>query len=189
MVEKIPMPQSVDEMLKFWLVDARKHTEKNEHAASHFERRGTFFGYITAVFSALAAATLFASFAELVDPSRRHYVEIFGIIFGIASTAIATVNASSNYASLAQKYRARSGQYRSTTRDLELIEALLAEGHPGIDGQSLENLIRQAEDKLNSIEMDKEAPAIPKRVDARVEKRFSEFEFVTRADDLKGAVG
>ena len=189
MIEKIPRPESVDEMLKFWLVGARKRVEKNERAASRFERRGVLLGYATAVFSAAATAALLASLAELIDPSEKHYVELLGIVFGIASTAIATVNTSSNYASSAQKYRAKAGQYKPTLRDLELITALLAEGHPDIDGQSLERLVRQAEGKLDEIETDREALAIPRQIDAQVEKRFSEFEFVTRADDLKGEVG
>jgi hypothetical protein len=186
MIKKIPRPESVDEMLKFWLVGARKRTEKNERAALHFERRGMFFGYATAVLSAITATTIFASLANLVDPSRRYYIEIVGIVFGIASTAIATISTSSDYANSAQKYRTRAGQYKSTIRDLELITALLAEGHQGIDGQSLESLIRQAEDKLNTIEMDKEAPVVPQQIDMQVEERFAEFEFVLKADDLKG---
>jgi hypothetical protein len=189
MTEKIPRPESVDEMLRFWLVGARKRVAKNERAASRLERRGVLLGYATAVSSAVAAAALLASLAELVDPSRKHPVELLGLVFGIASTAIAAVNTSSDYASSARKYRAKAGQYKSTVRDLELVAALLAEGHSGIDGQSLEGLIRQAEDKLNDIEANREAPVIPRPIDAQVEKRFSEFEFVTRAEDLKGAAG
>lgn len=176
-MEKIFAPDEPREVVRGWLIHARKAWKKQDEAARRMEAQYRRVGVASVVLSAVVGASIFASLESAYEPWSR-------IAAGIASICAAVLSGLltfHRYEERAEKHRAAAVSYKAALRALERTHT--PAGAPPADGEALDRIEAQLD------ELEKSAPVVPQDVDRAAEASYGVYEFVARASDLRRGDG
>jgi hypothetical protein len=172
-MERIFAPEERRELIRGWLIHARKGWKKHEMAARRLESRYRTLGVISVTLSAVVGASLFASLEADYGPWGR----ITAGIVSIAAAALASLITFNRYAERTEHHRAAAARYKLALRELERTYAQPHDSEP--DQATLDKIQGEFDD------LEKSAPVVPEEVDRAVEDHYQVYEFVAKAADLR----
>lgn len=169
-MEKIFAPEQGREVVRGWLIHARKSWKKHEAAARRLELQYRKVGIASIVLSAIVGASVFASLEAAYEPWSR----IIAGIISIAASVLSSLITFHRYEERTEKHRAAGADYKAALRALERMHA---------DKSILDqDNINRIEEKLD--ELEKSAPVVPEGINHAVEQRYEDYDFVANARDL-----
>lgn len=176
--EKIFAPEKSRELIRGWLIHARKGWKKQEKAARRLESQYRGIGIASVTLSAVTGASLFSSLEKLHEPWSR----IIAGILSIAASVLASLITFQRYEERTEKHRAASVSYKNATRTLERMHTVLHE--QGLDRLDQEGLNR-IDYQLG--EFEKVAPVVPDDINGVIEKAYEVYKFEPEAEKLRPA--
>ncbi len=162
---KIFAPEEVPELLRGWLVHARKEWKKHGEAARRLESQYRKVGDASVISSAIVGASLFASLETAYEPWGR----IFAGILSISASVLSSLITFHRYEERTEKHRKAGVDHKAALRTLERMHATLKTSMPDPDS------ITKIEQNLD--ELEKSAPVVPQDIDSCVEQRYKEYTF------------
>jgi Protein of unknown function (DUF4231) len=172
-MEKIFAPEESRELLRGWLIHARKGWKKHEEAARRLESRYRKVGVVSIILSAIVGASLFTSLEAWYEPWSR----IFAGIVSILASVLASLITFHQYAERTEKHRAAGVSYKVALRRLEKMYTVLNSSM--LDQESI-NRLQEELDKL-----EESPPVVPEDINRVVEERYQDYCFAIRATDLR----
>lgn len=172
-MEKIFAPEESRELIRGWLIHARKGWKKHEEAARRLESQYRRVGVASVALSAVVGASLFASLEAAYEPWGR----IIAGFVSISASVLASLITFQRFEERVEKHRAAAVSYKGALRTLEKLHMMPA--GPLLDQES-SNRIQEELDEL-----EKFAPVVPEDINRAVEERFEVYEFVAKAEDLR----
>lgn len=173
LLEKIFAPEESPELLRGWLIHARKGWKKQEEAARRLESQYRRVGVASVILSAVVGASLFASLEAAYEPWSR----IVAGIVSISASVLASLITFHRYEERTEKHRSAGISYKIALRKLEKMHT--APNSSMLDQESL-NRIQEELDELEKV-----APVVPEDIDRAVEERYQVYSFVPKAADLR----
>jgi hypothetical protein len=173
-MEKIFAPEESREVIRGWLIHARKSWKKHEEAARRLESQYRRVGVASVVLSAVVGTSLFASLEASYEP----WIRIIAGILSLSAAVLASLMTFHRYEERVEKHRTAAVSYKRALRRLEKLHMKLSAGST-LDQESRNEI----EQELDEIE--KFAPVVPDDINRAVEKCFEVYVFVANAEDLR----
>jgi len=174
-MEKIFAPEEPREVVRGWLIHARKSWKKQDEAARRLESRYRRIGVASAILSAVVGASLFATLEAAYEPWSR----IIAGMVSLASAVLSGLLSFYKFEERTEQHRAAAARYKAALRELERVHPPAGEAKPDTE------TLRQIEAELD--ELEKSAPVVPQEIDQEVEGRYEVYSFVAKAEDLRPA--
>ncbi|SRR6266849_1583779 len=174
-MEKIFAPEEPREVVRGWLIHARKGWKKQDEAARLLEWQYRKVGFASLILSTIVGASVFASLEAAYEPWSRILAGIVSICAGVLAGMLTLYR----YEERSEKHRAAAARYKGALRALERVHA--APGDPAADKGSLGKIEAELD------ELEKSAPVVPEEVDRAAEQRYEVYSFVSKAADLRPA--
>lgn len=172
-MEKIFAPEESRELIRGWLLHARKSWKKQEEAARRLESQYRRVGVASVILSAVVGASLFASLEGAYEPWSR----IIAGIVSISASVLASLITFQRYEERTEKHRAAGVSYKVALRKLEKM-------HTVPDSSMLDQeSINRIQEELD--ELEKSAPVVPEDINRAVEEHYQVYSFVPKAADLR----
>lgn len=172
-MEKIFAPDETRELIRGWLIHARKGWKNHEEAARRLESQYRRVGAASVALSAVVGTTLFASLEASYEP----WIRIVAGLLSLASSVLASLITFHRYEERLEKHRAAAASYKGALQKLEELHMLDSSGTPD---QESKKAIKEQFDQLGKF-----APVVPEDINRAVEKRFEVYKFVAKAEDLR----
>ena len=172
-MEKIFAPEESRELLRGWLIHARKGWKKHEEAARRLESQYRRVGVISVILSAIVGGSLFVSLEAWYEPWSR----IIASIVSISASVLASLITFHQYAERTEKHRAAGVSHKVALRRLEKMYTVLNSSMP--DQESI-NRIQEELDEL-----EKSTPVVPEKINRVVEERYEDYNFEPKAENLR----
>ncbi|MCL6542210.1 MAG: DUF4231 domain-containing protein [Roseiflexus sp.] len=172
-MEKIFAPEETRELIRGWLIHARKGWKKHEEAARRLESQYRGVGVASVALSAVVGTTLFASLEASYEP----WIRIIAGLLSLSSAVLASLITFHRYEERVEKHRAAAVSYKGALRKLEKLHTMPAGST--LDQESSNRI----QEELDEIE--KFAPVVPEDINRAVEERFEVYNFVAKAEDLR----
>jgi hypothetical protein len=176
-MEKIFAPEEPREVVRGWLIHARKAWKKQDEAARRMEAQYRRVGVASVVLSAIVGASIFAALESAFEPWSR----IAAGIVSICAAVLSGLLTFHRYEERAEKHRAAAVSYKAALRALE--RAHTPPGAPAPERERLDRIEAQLD------ELEKSAPVVPQEVDRAAEESYQAYDFVARAADLRRGDG
>jgi hypothetical protein len=175
-MEKIFAPEQSRELIRGWLIHARKGWKKQEEAARRLESQYRRIGIASVTLSAVVGASLFSSLEKEHEP----WITIITGIVSITASVLASLLTFQRYEERTEKHRAAGVGYKGALRALERMHTVVQEqGLDGLDQQKLTEI----NDQLDVLE--KVAPVVPDDINVAVERRYEVYKFEDEAEKLR----
>lgn len=172
-MEKIFAPEESRELIRGWLIHARKSWKKHEEAARRLESQYRRVGVASVALSAVVGTSLFASLEASYEP----WVRIIAGLLSLSASVLASLITFHRYEERVEKHRAAAVSYKAALRKLETMHTML-------DGQTLDQeSSNRIQSELDALE--KSAPVVPDDINRAVEERYEEYLLVAKAEDLR----
>lgn len=176
-MEKIFAPEESRELIRGWLIHARKSWKKHEEAARQLEAQYRYVGIASLILSAVVGASIFSSLEIAFEPWGRLIAGVLSIVASVLTSLITF----QRYEERTEKHRAASVMYKAVLRKLEEFhEELHTEPNRVIADPEL---VHQIRDELDNLE--KLTPVVNEKVNQLIERRFEAYKFVAEAEDLR----
>src|SRR5919197_3695853 len=107
-MEKIFAPEQPREVVRGWLIHARKEWKKQNEAARRLESQYRKIGVLSQVLSAVVGASVFASLEAAYEPWSRIAAGIVSVCAAVLSSLL-TFN---RYEERTEKHRAAAARYK-----------------------------------------------------------------------------
>jgi hypothetical protein len=159
-------PSNRVELLRGWMLHARKARERHTEAARQFEQRRVWIGGIAAVASATTGALTAGS--SITGPPG---LTAFFAILTLVSANVAALHSFLNYEGRAASHQAAATQYKAVIWSAEQL--LTDDLHP--DGGTAHDIDRLRE-RLDAVEL--AAPVVDHAIWGTIEGRFTNPIFV-----------
>ncbi len=179
-IVKIFAPEESLELIRGWLIHARKSWKKQEEAARRFESRYWLLGSISLILSAVVGASLFSLLESASNPGMRVLAGIISILASVAASLITF----QRYDERAEKHRAAAISYKAALRALEKMHAETISSTP--DQASINQIAKKLDDiekKLDSLEIS--APVVPEDINNAIEESHKVYDFEDKAENLR----
>jgi hypothetical protein len=175
-MEKIFAPEESRELLREWLIHARKSWKKHEEAARQLESWYRKIGVASVILSAIVGTSLFASLASL-ETTYEPWIRVIAGIVSISASVLASLITFYRYEERTERHRVAGISHKVALRRLE-------KKYTGLNSTTLdEESINRLQEELD--ELEKSAPVVPKDINRAVEKCYQDYIFVTKATDLR----
>jgi uncharacterized membrane protein YbhN (UPF0104 family) len=171
-MEPIFSPEENRELIRGWLIHARKGWKKHEKASRRIESQYQIIGVASVVLSAFVGGSIFTWLEAANDPWGKIVVGLFSFF----AAALAGLITFQRFEERAEKHRSAGVNYKAALRNLEKIHSLP-------DGSKLDqeviNRIQEIFDQLEKL-----APVVPENINRAVEKQYQCYRFESKAEDL-----
>ena len=176
-------PESVEQLLRGWLLHAHKGRQRHDEAARRCDRTRRWLGGMATVFSAIVGTTIFAALEkQLADSSPG--ISGFGLKAAIVAVAILSailtgLSTFLNPAERTEKHRSAGVHYKKMIRELERILS-----QPVADLTREDPSVTRIQQQLD--EPEESAPAVPEDIYHQIEDQWNEHgvELVETAENL-----
>jgi hypothetical protein len=172
-MEKIFAPEESRELIRGWLIHARKGWKKHEDAARRLESQYRKVGGASVILSAIVGASLFASLESYYEPWSR----IIAGIVSVSASVLASLITFHRYEERTEKHRTVGVSYKVALRKLEKMHTML--NSSTLDQESINRIEAEFD------EFEKLAPAVPEDINSAVEERYQVYSLVAKAEDLR----
>lgn len=164
-MEKIFAPEEARELIRGWLVHARKEWKKHGEAARRLESQYRKVGIASVILSAIVGASLFGSLEVAYEPWGR----IVAGMLSIAASVLSSLLTFQKYEERTEKHRKASAEHKGALRTLEHLHASLKASTPD------QNTIVKLESQF--LELEKFAPVVPESINQAVEQSYEKLTF------------
>jgi hypothetical protein len=180
-MQKIFAPENNRELIRGWLVHARKGWKKHEKAARRLQGRYRLIGSINVILSAIVGGTLFQSLAR---DQELWWVKLGAGFFSVSASVLASLMTFQRYEERTEKHRAAGVDYKGALQSLERLHTQLHEqGAAHLDQKELTRIYEQFR------ALEKMAPVIPNGIDDDVECSYEAYTFESKVDHLRSSEG
>ena len=172
-MEKLFAPEETRELIRGWIVHARKGWKKQEKAARRLESQYRSMGVASVILSAIVGASLFSSLEAEYAPWGR----IVAGFVSVAASVLASLVTFHRFEERTERHRSAGVGFKTALRELEKLHVAHSVSTPGPD--SIDRIQQELGD-LGKIE-----PVVPEDINRAVEKDFRVYRFVPKAEDLR----
>lgn len=174
-MERIFALEEPREVVRGWLIHARKAWKKQDEAARRLESQYRRVGVGSVILSAVVGASIFASLEVAYPPWSR----IIAGMISIAAAVLSGLLTFHKYEERTERHRAAAARYKAALRALERVHP--APGDPRPDTLSPDRIEAELD------ELEKSSPVVPEEVDRAAEERYRAYGSVAKAEDLRPA--
>ena len=146
------------ELLKDWLVRAKRKTRAHTLAANHYQRLHYWTGIPSAILSAVTGTAVFAEIQTNPATQWKYFVVAI-VLLAAALTAVQTFL---NFGERARQHKSFAARFSKIRREIDVATS---------DGSKLQDVIPQIQ-KLFDEAMDDNEPSIPNRIWKDTEKKY-----------------
>jgi hypothetical protein len=177
-VKSIFEPESVEQLLRGWLLHAHKGRQRHDLAARRCDLTRRWISGAAAVLSAIVGTSIFAALEKDLGASNLK-IKVAIIATGIFSAVLTGLSSFMNLAERTEKHRSASVQYKKMIRELERVLS-----------QPVTEMPREHPDviriKQQLDELEEKAPVVPEKFYSQVEHDWKEngIKLVEKAADL-----
>lgn len=173
---KVFEPEDVDQLLRGWLLHARKGRERHDRAARRCDRRRLLIGGSASVVSAIVGTSVFVALEKHSSDTR---ITVGVALLGILAAILTSLSAFLNLAERAEKHRSAGVGYKEIIRELERILSV-----PVGDITNTDPVVVAVQQRLDQLE--EHAAVVPEGLNAWIDAEWlaKGIHVVTRAADL-----
>ena len=173
--KKIFEPESIEELLRGWLLHSHKGRQRHDRAARRLDRARIWLGAIATVFAVVVSTSIFTALEKESSGNLKAVV----VTISILSAILSGLSTFLNLAERADKHRSAGVQYKAMIRELE---RRLSEGTG--NSNIAPSVLDEIQKRLN--ELEESAPIVPEQIFILVDKDWNlhGVEKITKATDL-----